>query len=137
MIGVAVAGVRKSLSKGNTGPPPDFPFYFRAINGVTPVMSWPVGNIADQGLRFANRLQESMGKFQVSSFAATADIVDLSLFAFEPNLVDGSAMVADVNPIAHIEPVAIDRHRLVSQKIGYGKTGKVFLRLMRPVVIRT
>ena len=60
MISIPPDRVRKPLLKGNTRMPADFAFYFRAINGIAPVMTGTVGDIADQTFRFADRLEQSM-----------------------------------------------------------------------------
>ena len=54
---------------------------------------------------------------QVGAFRMPADVVDFSCLAVPPNSVNGGAVIADVNPIADVQAVAINRHRLIAEKI--------------------
>ena len=58
-----------------------------------------------------------MRQVEVRLLAAAAEVVDLAGLALPPRGLDAAAVVEDVNPVADLLPVAVDRHRLVVQQV--------------------
>src|ERR1700730_3131376 len=92
----------KAIRKRNGRFPAEVPLDFRAVDRIAAVMPGPIGYVANERLSFADRFQERMCKLQVGSLAAASDVVNLTSFSFEPNLVNRRAMVEHMNPIADI-----------------------------------
>ena len=54
--------VAQAVREGNRRPPVEFRFDFVAVDGVSAVVAWPIGDITDQRLGFADRFQQDMGQ---------------------------------------------------------------------------
>ena len=52
--------------------------------------------------------QNRVNNLQIISLRVGADVVDLACAALHQDIKNRSAMIIDVNPIAHIEPVPVN-----------------------------
>src|SRR5262245_43711345 len=71
---VPIYGLAETVRERNRWPPVQFRFDFFAVDRIAPVMARPIGDVADQGPRLPNRLQESMCQFEIRPLAAAADV---------------------------------------------------------------
>ena len=73
-------------------------------------MSLAIGHRLDQRQRLAERPEDPVGELDVHDVVAAADVVDLAVAAMVDQQVDRAAVVVDVQPVADVLPVAIERH---------------------------
>ena len=74
--------------------------------------------MGNQALRLAQFLADDFHNLDVLLLVMAADIVDLTNAALVDNQVDGLAMVFNIEPVADIQALAVNRQRLISQSIG-------------------
>ena len=65
-----------------------------------------------------------------------ADVVHLADAAVVDHKVDGPAVVADIQPVAHVQPPSVHRQRPVREGIYDHERDELLRKLIRPVVIR-
>src|SRR5712691_3392024 len=73
----------------------------------------------DQGLRFAGELEDLPREDDVLDLVAAPDIVDLAVGPLAQHQVDAGAVVEDVEPVAYVPAVAVERERLVVEGVGH------------------
>ena len=78
-------------------------------------MAEPVGHERNQAMGLSERIEDQLHNFEVRHFTIPAHIVNLPWFAIEKGRDNRRAMILHVNPVAHVQAVAIDRERLVAQ----------------------
>src|SRR3954468_6060629 len=81
------------------------------------------------------RLEQPLGQLAVGELDAAADVVDLAGAAALEHELDATAVVVDVQPVAHVEPVAVERHLLVVDEVGDEQRDDLLRVLVRPVVV--
>jgi len=108
---------------------------FRAIEGVPPVMAWPVLDELDKALRLTHQLQDGLGQLKVSQFFTATDIVCLPILSLMQHQINRFTMVKDVQPVSHIEAVAVKRQRLIVEGVGDEERDHLFRVLVRPEVV--
>ena len=83
------------------------------VDRVTPVMPEPVGDVFDQDVRFAEGIEDHFDHVDIPHLAIAADIVNFPGWPFMQRGDNRRAMILHMDPVAHIQAVAIDRQRLV------------------------
>ena len=109
---------------------------FRRVDGVAPVMAFTVRDMVDEAFRFAQFFANQFNDVDIPHFIVTADVIDFADTALLEDEVDGPAMVFDIEPVADIEAVPIDRQRLVMQGIDDHEGNQLFRKMIRTIVIR-
>src|SRR4029077_12180676 len=102
------------------GTPAQFNFDLRSINGVTPVVAWAIGDKRDQasarsmrgGFQPIEQLADRLHDVQIGALVAASDIVGLAGFAARDHERQRFGMVLDIEPVANLLAVAVDRQRL-------------------------
>src|SRR6266536_5819195 len=89
-----------------------------AVELVAPCVARAVGDGGYVGLGLAQQIEDRARQRHVLDLVAAADIVDLPRLPLAEDEVDGRAVVEDVEPVAHVPAVAVERHRPVLQRIG-------------------
>ena len=110
---------------------------FRRVDGIAAVMAFTVRDMVDEAFRFAQFFANQFDDVDISHFIMAADIIDFADMALLEDEVDGPAMVFDIEPVADIEAVPIDRQRLVMQGIDDHEGNQLFRKMIRPIVIGT
>src|SRR5215470_6215837 len=87
------------------------------VDRVAPVVAGAILHGLDQGLGLTGQLEDLSGKDDVLHLVATADVVDLTVDTLAEHQVDTRAVVEDVEPIAHVAAVAIERQGLVVERV--------------------
>ena len=77
-----------------------------------------------------------MGQIDVLDLVAAADVVDLAGLALVDQQVDAAAVVLDVQPVALVLAVAVERHRDVVDQVGDEERDDLLGKLVRTVVVR-
>lgn len=71
----------------------------------------------------------------IGVFFSGTNVVDLARKSVLNDGIDGSAMVVDVDPVAHIAAIAIDRDRLMGKGAADGERDEFLGVLTRPIVV--
>jgi hypothetical protein len=108
----------------------------RRIDGVTAVVAEPIGHVTDQALGFAELFQDRFHRLDIRHLAVATEIVNGARLAFEQRGHDPGAMVLDVDPVAHIRAVAVNREAIVAHGVDDHEGDQFFGELIRPVVVR-
>src|SRR5947209_10057010 len=98
-------------------------------------MAQPIFNMMNQLVRFAERVQYGLHDINVAALIARAYVID---FAGTPALEythDGAAMILNVNPIAHIAPVAVERDGLILKRVREYERDEFFRELSWTIVV--
>ena len=112
------------------------------VNGVAPVVAGPVGDETDQP--FVRRvfraalIQQRANLFDnvdIRPFIAAADVVGLAQPAPADHRLDAPAMILDIEPVADVAAVAVDRNRLLPQAGADHRRDELFAVLERAVVV--
>jgi hypothetical protein len=121
------------------------------VDGVSAVVPGPVGHvrlelaIARTGLQrgigpgrmeLLERVADAIDDLQVRSFVAATDVVPFTHAPFFENGQNPRAMIVDVQPIADVATVAVDRKRPAVQCRQDHQRNQLFRILKRTVVIR-
>lgn len=109
---------------------------FRRVDGIAAVMAFTVRDMVDEAFRFAQFFANQFYDVDIPHFIVAADIIDFADTALLEDEVDGPAMVFDIEPVADIEAVPIDRQRLVMQGIDDHEGNQLFRKMIRTIVIR-
>lgn len=79
---------------------------------------------------------EGLDHVEVGLFVPAADIVGLAQLPGFEDPADGAAMVLDVEPVADLLAVAVDRHRLAGQGVVDHQWDELFREVVGAVVVR-
>src|SRR5438093_788032 len=118
MIEIPAYRLAQAVGKGNTGPPAQLAFDLARVESITAVVSRTVGHVGDERRRLVHGFEEQARETEVGEFAAPAGVVDLAEPAAAPHAENCFAVVAYVDPIAHLQAVAVKGNRLVAQQMG-------------------
>ena len=136
MVQVPLDGLFDAVGKFRFRQPAQFFMDFRRVDSVAPVMAFAVGNMMDEAFRLAQCFANQFDDVDVLHFIVAADIIDFADAALLEDEVDGPAMVFDIEPVANIEAVPIDRQRLVMQGVDDHEGNQLFREMIWPIVIR-
>src|SRR5208283_1462533 len=132
--------------KGLFRTPAQLGAYPGAVDGIAPVVSWAVlyecnqaamRDMLGRGNHLIQKSAQYIYDFKVRFFAASAVIVCLpgpTLFEY---CMQRLAVVIDVEPVTHVEPVTVYRQRLSFDRIEDYERRKLFRKLPRTVIVRT
>lgn len=98
-----------------------------------------VGYETRRNIRIAGKLgkciEDGGDEGYVGVFFSGTNVVDLARKSVLNDGIDGSAMVVDVDPVAHIAAIAIDRDRLMGKGAADGERDEFLGVLTRPIVV--
>ena len=118
---------------------------FRSVDRIAAVVA---RTIRDEGdlvfIRFTIGARREFDKecadraddLKVRFFIPTADIICLPNPACFQNAADGRTVIAHIEPVANLLPIAVDGERFPRQCIMNNQRNKLFRKMQRPVVIR-
>ncbi len=99
-------------------------------------MALPVGHRLDHRLVRPDRVEQPVGQLAVRQLDAAADVVDLAVAAPLRDQLDPAAVVVDVQPVADVDPVAVQRHPPAVEQVRHEERDDLLRELVRPVVVR-
>src|SRR5690606_30575073 len=105
------------------------------VDGVPAVVRQAVLDEVDVVPVPAGRLEQVAGDLLVRQLAPAADVVDLAGLPARADELDGRAVIVDVQPVAHVEPVAVERDVLAVQQVGDEQRNDFLGVLVRAVVV--
>ena len=80
-------------------------------------MAGAVADEADQGLGLADQFEQQLDQLEVGDLVAAADVVDGAGLAALEGCEDAATVVLDVDPVADVGAVAVDRQFVVGQGV--------------------
>ena len=137
MVQVPLDGLLDAVGEFRFWQPAQFFVDFRRVDGIATVMPFTVRDMMDEAFRFAQFFANQFNDVDILHFIVAADVIDFADTALLENEVDGPAMVFDIEPVADIEAVPIDRQRLVMQGIDNHEGNQLFREMIRSIVVGT
>lgn len=108
----------------------------RRVDGVAAVVALAVGDVLDEVFGLAELLEDGLDDVDVGALIVTANVVDLANAALLQDQVDGMAVILDVEPVANILAVAVDRQLLIGQRVDDHQRDELLREVIRTVVVR-
>lgn len=108
----------------------------RRVDGVAAVVALAVGDVLDEVFGLAELLEDGLDDVDVGALIVTADVVDLANATLLQDQVDGMAVILDVEPVANILAVTVDRQLLVGQRVDDHQRDELLREVVRAVVVR-
>src|SRR5216683_6133982 len=99
-------------------------------------MAGTVRDIAEQAPRFARQTKQALGHREIFFHVRSADVVDLADTSALENCENSAAIVFNVQPVALLFAVAVNRERLVMQRVRDHQREEFLGKLVRPVIVR-
>ena len=108
----------------------------RRVDGVAAVVALAVGDVLDEVFGLAELLEDGLDDVDVGALIVAADVVDLADAALLQDEVDGAAVILDIEPVADVLAVAVDRQLLIGQRVDDHQRDELLRKMIRAVVIR-
>ena len=108
----------------------------RRVDGVAAVVALAVGDVLDEVFGLAELLEDGLDDVDVGALIVAADVVDLADASLLQDEVDGTAVVLDIEPVADVLAVAVDRQLLVGQRVDDHQRDELLREVIRAVVVR-
>ncbi len=146
VIQIPFKGFFKTGFKGFFGHPVKFPFYFMAVNGVSPVVSGAVFNKADlifvglslgQGMFFIKKLTESVNDFKVGFFVKSPYVVDFTGFSCFKDTAQSLAVVNHIEPVPDLLSIPVNGKIFSIQCVLNYQGNEFFRKLVGAVIVGT
>lgn len=118
------------------GEPAELGMYLRRVNGISHIVTLAVGDVGDEGFRFAELFTNQLDDVNVLHLVMPADVVNLSDAPVVDNHVNRLAVILDVKPIADVLALAVDRQRFIVQAVRDHQRDQLFGKMVRPVIVR-
>ena len=134
-LGIVANGLSQALVEGDNGFPPQFSSQLCAIYSVAPIVPRSVLYRCEQRLSLAHDAQDLLSQVYIRPFVVSADVVDLVYLSFVHDEVYGAAVVEDMNPVPHIETIAVDRDGLIVQSIQDDSRDELLRMLLGTIII--
>ncbi len=100
-------------------------------------MAGAVGDVLDEVLAGAGVLDDAPHDLDVRALVGAADVVGLARRAVLEDVADGAREVLDVEPVAHVHAVAVDRQAVAVQRVEDHQRDELLRVLVGPVVVRS
>ena len=136
MLEVPLDGLLDAVLELRLRFPAEFRVDFRRVDSVTAVVAFAVGDVLDEVFGLAELLEDGLDDVDVGALIVAADVVDLADAALLQDQVDGMAVVLDIEPVADVLAVAVDRQLLVGQRVDDHQRDELLREVVRAVVIR-
>ena len=108
----------------------------RGVERVAAVVARAVRDRGDERRRPVEGAQDAVRQVEVGGRVPAADVVGVAAAAALDQQVDGAAVIVDVQPVAHVEAVAVERQRPLPDGVGDEERDELLRVLARPVVVR-
>ena len=143
IIQVPANGLLNAFLKLQAWFPTEFSLQFGRVDGIAEIMTGTVGNVGYQvqtvplwiAKQTVNGLDDNLYDVDVFPLVETANVVCLVYLAVVEYNVDGTGMVNNIEPVAHVLALAIDRQWLAVADIVDKQRDKFLWELIRTVVI--
>ena len=85
---------------------------------------------------FIQQSAQRMDHIDVGFFIPATDVVGLTRTTGFKHATQGAAMIADVQPVAHLKTIAVHRQRFACECIGNDQRNQLLRKLQRSVIVR-
>ena len=116
--------------------PAEFRVDFRRIDSVAAIVALAVSDVLDEVFGLAELLEDGLDDVDVGALIVAADVVDLADAALLQDQVDGMAVILDVEPVADVLAVAVNRQLLIGQRVDDHQRDELLREVVRAVVVR-
>ena len=91
--------------------------------------------MCNQAFRFAQLFADDFHNLDILLLVVPADVVNLAHAALVDNQVNRLAVIFHIQPVADIQAFAVDRQRLIRQRVDNHQRNQFFRKMIRPVVV--
>ncbi len=105
------------------------------VNRIAHVVTGPVRNKFDKVICFPKTVKHGFYDLEVCALIVTAYIVNLTYGSLVNNHVYGTAMVLNIEPVAHIFTLAVYGNLFVLKSPCNHKRDELFWKMVRSVVV--
>ena len=124
--------------------PAEFTLQFGRVDGVAHIVSLSVGDKCYQVIistlrttkQTVNSPDQNLDQIYVLPFIESADVVRLGDLSIMENQVYGLGVVLDIEPVAHVLPLTVDRQRAALTDVIDEQRDKLLRELVGAVVVR-
>src|SRR5882724_1356623 len=109
--------------------------YLRTVEGVASIVAGAILDVLNQGLRFAEVVENGLNDFQIRLRSTRGNVVNLAGFSFFKHQRDRPAIVFDEKPIALLHAIAVDGQPFVFLRVGNDQRNQFLGKLERTVVV--
>ena len=117
------------------GEPAELGVNLGRVDCVAQVVALAVGYVCNEALGFAELLADELYDVDVRHLVVTADVVDLADSALVDDEVNRLAVVLDIEPVAHVLALSVDRQRLVRERVRNHKRNELLGEVVGTVVV--
>ena len=132
---IPLDGLLEASSKGRFREPAQFVVDLRRVDGVAAVVAFAVRHVRNEAFRLMKLLANELYNVDIAHFVVTADVVDFPSSPLPDDEVDSLAMVFYVEPIAHVQTIAIDGQGLIVEGVDDHEGNELFREMVRPIVV--
>src|SRR5262249_20675570 len=137
-------GLLQTVDERRLGPPAQLAAEFGRIDGVAEIVPRTVGHelderaartrrqTADGGIE---RIADALDNLEVAALLASSDRVGFTDASALYHLAQRARVVIDVDPIAHIAAVAVNRNPLARKRLDDRQGNQLFGKLVRSVIV--
>lgn len=143
MVEVPVDGIGEPCGERPLRPPAQRTFQLRTIDGVAPVVAGTIRHRLEQPrvrrLGWPTDVEqgaELVDEIEIAHLGAAADAVGLARFAPFEDDAQRAGVIVDMQPVADVAAVAVDRQRLATQRVVNDPGDQLLRQLPRAVVVR-
>lgn len=145
IVEIPADGLLDAFLELERGLPTEFALEFAGIDGVAHVVAEAVGDVGDELVAVAfgvteetvNGLDDDTDDVDVLPFVEATDVIGLGNLAFVEDGVDCTGVVNDIEPVAHVLALSIDRQRFAVTDIVDEQRNELFGELVGTVVVGT
>ena len=105
------------------------------VDGIAHIVSLPVGHMDDEGFGLVQRLADELDDVDVTHFVVAAYVVDLADVAVMDDEINGTAVILHIQPVPHIDALAVHGQGLVVQGVGDHEGDELFWEVVGAVVV--
>ena len=113
IVHIPVNGLLYALVKGGLRAPAELIVNLRGIDGIAQVVTRSVLDMGDERFGLTHDAKNRFDNIYIALLVMTADIVDLAYPAVMNNEINSAAVILNIEPVADIESLAVDRQTLV------------------------
>ena len=144
VVEIPADGLLDAFLELEGGLPAELALELARVDGVAHVVTQAVGHIGDEVERLTfgvaeqavDGLDDDLDEVDVLPLVEAADVVGLGYFAAVEDEVDGTGVVLDEEPVAHVLALAVDRQRLAVADVVDEQRYQLLGELVGAVVVR-
>jgi len=144
VVEVPADGFAEALVEGGALAPAEFGFEAGAVDGVAAVVAGAVFDVGDEVAQargvetgfFCDELDEAAEEADILPLVFAADVIGAAGLSFSHDRPDCLVVVLDIEPVADVPPIAVDREGLAFEHVEDHEGDEFFGELIGAVVVR-